>query len=202
MKIVFASNNQGKYLECKAFADTLAIELIPQSALGVTDVEETGLSFVENAITKARHASLQTHLPAIADDSGLIVDALRGAPGIHSARYAGIHATSAQNIEKLLSAMKLIPEHHRQAAFYCALVYIEHAHDPRPLICEGEWHGNILKEPVGTKGFGYDPVFFDPHENCSAALLSLDKKNKISHRGKALQQLSHQLSNKMAWKNT
>lgn len=189
MKIVFASNNQGKIQELQAMLAECDIEVIAQSELKVQDIPETGLTFVENAIIKARHAAKETGLPAIADDSGLEVFALHHAPGIYSARYAGEKATAQQNIDKLLTALESIPDEKRQARFHCTLVYLENPTDPTPIICEGNWHGVILRKQCGVKGFGYDPVFFDIHENATAAELSLQRKNQISHRGKALKTL-------------
>jgi XTP/dITP diphosphohydrolase len=189
MKVVFASHNAGKIKELTHLLQDFQIELIPQAKLQVTEIEETGLTFVENALLKARHASAVTGMPAISDDSGLIVDALSGRPGIYSARYAGENATAKANIEKLLIELKNIPADKRTAAFYCALVFVKDAHDPTPLICEGIWRGTILEKVTGEQGFGYDPVFFDPTHQCSAAELALDIKNRISHRGLALQSL-------------
>lgn len=201
MKIGFASDNKGKINELKALLEPLAIDLLPQAELGVSSVPETGLSFVENAILKARHASDQTGLPMLADDSGLEVKVLNGAPGIYSARYAGVHATADDNIKKLLAQLVDVPYDKRQARFYCVLVYLTHSADPTPLICEGEWNGFILPEPDGLGGFGYDPIFFDPTERCSAAALPFHKKNQISHRGKALKQLIKTLPYKMQKKS-
>jgi len=186
MKIVFASSNAGKIRELQAMLD---FEIIPQQTLNISDAAETGLTFVENAILKARHACEVSGLPAIADDSGLEVPALKGAPGIYSARYAGEKASSKDNIAKLLQEMSSLHDEQRQAAFHCVLVFLSHAQDPTPLICQGVWRGSILLEPTGEEGFGYDPVFYVPEQKCSAAQLSLDVKNKISHRGLALQQL-------------
>jgi XTP/dITP diphosphohydrolase len=197
MKAVFASNNLGKINEIHALTKSLDLELIPQSELGVSEIEETGLTFIENALLKARHASALTQLPALADDSGLIVRALQGAPGIYSARYAGENANSKKNIEKLLSRLEGIPDNERSAAFYCVLVFITHANDPTPLICEGLWHGTLLTAPTGDKGFGYDPVFYDTNNKCSAAQLPSETKNRISHRGQALQLLIKKLPEKL-----
>lgn len=193
MKIVLASNNQRKLAEINAFFKDSPYQFISQASLGVNEIPETGLSFVENAILKARHASQQTQLPALADDSGLVVDALLGAPGIYSARYAGEKATDQQNIEKLLEALKHIPKESRHAHFHCAIVYVAHARDPAPIICEGIWNGSILFEPQGDHGFGYDPIFYVPTHHCSAAELSIDEKNRISHRGLALKCLKEKL---------
>ena len=163
--------------------------MVPQSEFNVVDVDETGLSFVENSILKARHASQITGLPAIADDSGLEVDALNGAPGIYSARYAGEAATDQHNVEKLLSDLKEFPDHLRTARFQCVLVFMRHAKDPTPVIAQGCWEGKILFAGKGTSGFGYDPIFWVADYNCSAAELTADCKNQISHRAQALQKL-------------
>lgn len=193
MKIVFASHNPGKIREMQSLLHACDITLVPQTELHVSDIPETGLSFVENAILKARHACAETGLPAIADDSGLSVDALDGAPGIYSARYAGPEARSKDNIEKLLAALQNIPDENRTASFHCVLVFMRHANNPTPLICHGTWQGRILAIPQGNEGFGYDPVFYDPVHQCSAAELSLSVKNQISHRGKALRLLMEKL---------
>ena len=188
-KIVLASNNPGKVREINALLQGQGLEVIPQSEFGVSEIEETGLSFVENAILKARHAAQHTGLAAIADDSGLEVDALDGAPGIYSARYAGVGASDAQNLEKLLQAMQTIAENQRTARFQCLMVYLRHAKDPTPLICQGTWEGRILTHSRGDNGFGYDPVFFVPGEQCSAAELAPERKNQLSHRSQALRLL-------------
>jgi XTP/dITP diphosphohydrolase len=193
MKIVFASHNAGKTEELKTLLEPLDIQLIPQSFLNISEVPETGLTFIENALLKARHASLHTGLPAIADDSGLEVPALQGAPGLHSARYAGKPSNAQNNIKKLLQSLENYNDDDRVAYFYCVLVFLKHPTDPRPLISEGLWKGVITREPIGENGFGYDPIFFDPNENQSAAQLSLAKKNQISHRAQALQCLIKQL---------
>lgn len=196
MKIVFASSNQGKWREFSELLKPLNIELIQQNTLGITDADETGLSFVENAIIKARHAANIAKLPAIADDSGLAVAALNGAPGIYSARYAGT-GNAEDNIQKLLSEMKDIHAENREARFHCVLVFVSHANDPTPLICDGQWSGTILEAPRGKQGFGYDPVFYVPSENCAAAELPLEIKNKISHRGMATKLLIQSLPEKL-----
>jgi XTP/dITP diphosphohydrolase len=188
-RCVLASNNRGKLREFNELLADRAIEILPQGELGVADVEETGLSFVENAILKARHAAQQTGLPAIADDSGLEVDALHGAPGIYSARYAGVGASDRDNLEKLLADLHAVPDPLRGARFQCLLVFMRHALDPTPLICQGTWEGEILREPRGESGFGYDPVFFVPSQHCSAAELPPGTKNSLSHRGQALRLL-------------
>lgn len=197
MKIVFASNNEGKIRELNALLSSFDIEVVPQTLLGVTEVEETELTFIENALIKARHASRVTGLPALADDSGLEVDALHGAPGIFSARYAGKNATSQDNIQKLLNAMKSLKPTERGGAFHCTLVFLMFPEDPTPLICQGTWKGVILTTPTGTEGFGYDPIFYDENLQCSAAQLPLDVKNKISHRGQALQLFLKKLPEKI-----
>lgn len=193
MKLVLASSNPGKLEELRGLLADTGIELVAQSDLGVEDADETGATFVENALIKARHASLQTGLPALADDSGICVDALNGAPGLYSARYAGEHGNAGRNIDKLLDALKDVAGEQRGAHFYCVLVLLRHAHDPQPLIVEGEWRGRILHERRGSGGHGYDPVFFDPSRGQTAAEMPLDEKNRISHRGKALAGLKRRL---------
>ncbi|WP_407352576.1 RdgB/HAM1 family non-canonical purine NTP pyrophosphatase [Luteimonas sp. R10] len=185
-QLVIASGNRGKLDEFRALLDAGDVEFIAQGELGVTDVEETGLSFVENALLKARNAARVTGMPALGDDSGLCVDALHGAPGLYSARYAGGHGDAAANIAKLLDALRDVPERDRGARFYCVLVVLRHAEDPQPLIAEGVWEGRILTAARGGGGFGYDPVFLDPELGLSAAELDPALKNRISHRGRAL----------------
>ncbi len=193
-RIVLASNNAGKVREINQLLAERQIRILPQSEFGVPDVEETGLSFVENAILKARNAAAHSGLPAIADDSGIEVDALRGAPGIYSARFAGKGASDQENLDKLLEALAAVPDNERTARFQCLLVYMRHGSDPTPLICQGTWEGRILHAPRGENGFGYDPVFFVPGEDCSAAELPPEIKNRLSHRGQALQKLLAELS--------
>ena len=188
-EIVLASSNPGKVREINQLLAGLELHVRPQGEFGVTDAEETGLTFVENAILKARHAASHTGLPAIADDSGLEVDALNGAPGIYSARYAGRNAGDQANLEKLLEALQDVPEVQRTARFQCLLVYLRHAGDPTPLICQGAWEGRILFAPRGEHGFGYDPVFYVPSHDCSSAELAPEVKNTLSHRGQALRKL-------------
>ncbi|MGD8999469.1 MAG: RdgB/HAM1 family non-canonical purine NTP pyrophosphatase [Granulosicoccaceae bacterium] len=188
-QIVLASSNRGKVREINAILGGLDIEVVPQSDFNVVDAEETGLSFVENAILKARNAAEHTGLPAIADDSGIEVDALRGAPGIYSARFAGPGASDSDNVDKLLDALKDVEDAARTARFQCVMVFMRHAQDPTPLICQGTWDGRILHAPQGESGFGYDPVFFVPTHNCSAAELTPQVKNSLSHRGQALRKL-------------
>ncbi len=194
MRIVLASGNAGKLREINQILEGVAFQAVPQTDFDVPEVEETGLTFVENAIIKARHACQHSGLPAIADDSGLEVDALQGAPGIYSARYAGSGATDAENLSRLLSDMDNIPEQERAARFQCLMVFMRHEHDPTPVICQGTWDGRILRKSVGENGFGYDPVFFVPSENSSAAQLEASVKNSLSHRGQALAQLVQRLA--------
>ena len=188
-RVVLASGNRGKVREINEILAGLQLEVVPQTEFDVPEAEETGLTFVENAILKARNACAHTGLPAIADDSGLEVDALKGAPGIYSARYAGIGANDRANLEKLLLALKDVPEHERTARFQCLMVYMAHAEDPTPLICQGTWEGRIGFEQSGENGFGYDPVFLVHEQGCTAAELAPEVKNRLSHRGQALTQL-------------
>lgn len=197
MDIVLASLNAGKVREFQSYLRDIEMNIIPQSNFkNVKEVAETGTTFVENAIIKARNAALITGLPALADDTGLVVNALNGAPGIHSARYAGNGPLQQNaNIEKLLQSLKDIPDDRRDAYFYCVIVLMRNHKDPMPIISEGKWAGKILSAPRGCEGFGYDAVFYDPCEKKSAAELTLTYKNKISHRGIALQCLVKQLEN-------
>lgn len=188
-RVVLATSNKGKLAEISRILEDW--EVVPQAEFKISNAEETGLSFVENAIIKARHACLHSGLPAIADDSGLEVDALHGQPGIYSARYDGDDATDRDNIEKLLSNME--QETHRGARFRCVIVFMQHQHDPSPLICSGSWEGDIAWIPQGDTGFGYDPIFLVPELGKTAAQLSADEKNQLSHRGRALKQLREQL---------
>lgn len=192
-EIVLATGNLGKVREINELLAGSGIHAQPQSQFGVMEAEETGLTFVENALIKARNASLHTGLPAIADDSGLEVDALDGAPGIYSSRYAGPAATDRDNVEKLLTNLADVPESRRGARFQCVMVYLRHAADPTPLICQASWEGLILTAPRGSNGFGYDPVFHVPTHDCSSAELPAEIKNKLSHRGQALRQLVERL---------
>lgn len=187
--IILASNNAGKVREFNQLLKGTGIEVRPQSEYSVAEIEETGLTFVENAILKARNAAELTGLPAIADDSGLEVDALDGAPGIYSARYAGAGASDAENLQKLLDALQDTEDDRRSARFQCLMVYLRHARDPVPRIFQGAWEGSILRRPRGDNGFGYDPVFFVPDQGCSAAELAPEVKNRLSHRGQALTRL-------------
>lgn len=193
-KVVMASSNPGKLREINQILNGLGMEVLPQSEFNVPDADETGLSFVENSILKARHAAQLTDLPAIADDSGLEVDALKGAPGIYSARFSGPGATDEKNLHKLLEDLKDVPESERTARFQCLMVFMSHAEDPTPLICQGTWEGRILFEPRGEGGFGYDPVFYVPSEDCASAELKPEVKNRLSHRGQALKKLVEALS--------
>jgi XTP/dITP diphosphohydrolase len=192
-RLVLASNNPGKAREIGQMLADLDVEVVPQSDFQVPEIEETGLTFVENAILKARNAAAHTGMAAIADDSGLEVDALQGAPGIYSARYAGKGASDAQNLEKLLVDLEDVPAEQRSARFQCLMVSLRHAEDPTPLICQGTWEGRIIDTPQGDNGFGYDPIFFVPGQNCTAAQLAPKLKNALSHRGQALQQLLEEL---------
>jgi XTP/dITP diphosphohydrolase len=186
-QIVLATGNQGKVKELGAMLNELNIEVLPQSQFDVPDVPETGTTFIENAIIKARHAARITGLPAIADDSGLEVDALNGAPGVYSARFAGDNANDQDNIDKLLVEMQ--GKTVRSARFWCVLVYMRHADDPTPLVCQASWEGIITEDQQGREGFGYDPVFYVASEGCTSAQLTKEQKNALSHRGQALQQL-------------
>lgn len=191
-KIVLATTNQGKICELNSlFANIKNIEIISQDKFNVPDVEETGLTFIENAILKARHTSKITRLPSIADDSGLVVDALNGMPGIYSARYSG--GDYQDNIEKLLYELKDVPFEKRTAHYYCSIVFMRHENDPSPIICVGKWDGFILNELKGDKGFAYDPLFYVPSLNCTIAELEIEEKNKFSHRGQAINQLIQEL---------
>ena len=192
-RIVLATGNPGKIAEFEELLQDAGIEFVPQRRLGVSDVPETGTSFVENALIKARHATAATGLPALADDSGLEVDALAGAPGVYSARYAGPDANDADNIELLLERLQGTPESQRTARFHCVLLCLRHRADPTPLICHGIWEGRILDAPRGDSGFGYDPVFWIPELGCSAAQIDRESKNRRSHRGQAMAMLERQL---------
>lgn len=194
-KVVLATGNPGKVRELASLLADFGLDIVAQTELGVTSAEETGLTFIENAILKARHAAQITGLPAIADDSGLAVDALGGAPGIYSARYAGAEASDQQNLEKLLLAMENVPDGQRQAQFHCVLVYVRHAADPVPLVFHGSWDGEITRAPAGEGGFGYDPIFYVPALGKTAAGLSKEEKRAVSHRGKALTLLLEAMRN-------
>lgn len=195
-KIVLATNNQGKVNELQNLLANAGFDIVAQSQFNLPDADETGLTFVENAIIKARYAAKLTGLPAIADDSGLVVEALNGEPGIYSARYAGEHGNDESNNQKLLQALQPIPQEKRSAYFYCALVFMRHENDPTPIICLGKWNGLILNELKGKGGFGYDPLFYVPELNCTAAELTKEHKSQISHRGQALKQLIKEIKTK------
>ncbi len=187
LTIILATGNHGKLREFSEIFSPLPIQIKPQSDWNVSPVEETGLTFVENALIKARHASIETGLPTLADDSGLVVDALGGRPGIYSSRYAGENAGEHAYTAKLLHEMQDIPPAERTARFVCVLAFLQHPEDPMPIITQATWEGTILTERRGHGGFGYDPVFFVPHENCSAAELDSRRKHELSHRGRATQ---------------
>ena len=193
-RLVLASGNPGKLRELSHILDDLGYELHPQSEFGVSEVAETGTTFVENAIIKARHAAAHTDLPALADDSGIEVDALDGAPGVYSARFAGPAADDASNNALLVEKLRAVPEAQRTARYRAVIVLMRHAADPSPLICEGSWEGMIQLEPAGTGGFGYDPHFYLPQQGCTSAQLSRDEKNRLSHRGQALAELKRRLA--------
>jgi XTP/dITP diphosphohydrolase len=188
-KIVLATGNAGKLKELQQMLGDYGTEFITQKSLGISDAEETGLTFVENAIIKARHACAASGLPAIADDSGLEVDALHGEPGIYSARFAGLNATDSENNLKLLAHLEDVPDEQRSARFQCVIVFMRSPFDATPLICTGTWEGRILRTPSGVHGFGYDPLFYVPEHDCASAELEPAVKNLISHRGQALQSL-------------
>jgi XTP/dITP diphosphohydrolase len=193
MELVLASGNAGKLAELRELLGGDFTRLRAQSEFGVADAEETGLTFIENALLKARHAARATGLPALGDDSGLCVDALGGAPGLYSARYGGVHGDSARNIARLLRELDGVPDAARTARFHCVLALLRSADDPQPIVVEGRWEGRILQAPRGARGFGYDPVFLDPVHGCSAAELDPAVKNAISHRGQALAALKQRL---------
>ena len=190
---MLASGNAGKLAELRQLLGDGGFRLRAQSELGVGDVEETGLTFVENALLKARNAARLTGLPALADDSGLCVDALGGAPGLYSARYAGPGGDAARNIERLLHELDGVADDARGASFHCCIVLLRHATDPKPIVVEGDWRGRILRAPRGNSGFGYDPVFLDPDSGLTAAELPAARKNAVSHRGRALATLRARL---------
>jgi XTP/dITP diphosphohydrolase len=194
MRLVLASSNRGKLAEIRGILADLDVDLVAQGDLGIADADETATTFVENALLKARHAAAASGLPALGDDSGICVDALDGAPGLYSARYAGVHGDAAANIARLLDALRDVPDERRGAHFHCVLVLLRHAADPAPLIAEARWHGRILHAPRGSGGFGYDPVFFDPALGRGAAELDASVKNRVSHRGQALAKLREMLA--------
>jgi XTP/dITP diphosphohydrolase len=190
---VLASGNPGKIVEVERILGELGLNIVPQSEFNVTEVDESGLTFVENALIKAKHAAAATGLPAIADDSGLAVDALNGRPGVHSARYAGAGASDADNIDKLLQELANVPDGNRGAGFHCAVVMVSADNSFQPRIAEAVWRGSILRERRGARGFGYDPVFLDPQSGLASAELSAQQKNQRSHRGQALRKLATML---------
>jgi len=194
MKVVLASGNKGKLAEFQQLLSEINFDVVPQSDFQIPEAIENGLSFVENALIKARHASRLTGLPAIADDSGLEVDVLNGAPGIYSSRFSGENATDDKNNLRLLSLLQDTPQAERTARFQCLLVYLRHPEDPTPLICQGTWEGYIAFSAEGTNGFGYDPLFYLPELGCTSAQLDKAQKNTISHRGKAMAELLKQLT--------
>lgn len=193
-KIVLASGNKGKLREFQELLSGCGFDVVPQSDFFSENAEETGLTFVENAIIKARYACAKTGLPALADDSGIEVDALNGKPGIYSARFAGPAANDEKNNQKLLQELKDVSPSQRSARYHAVLAFMRHAEDPTPILCHGVWEGMILSGPQGEGGFGYDPLFFVPTHNCASAQLTKDEKNRISHRGKAMQELLQKLS--------
>jgi len=193
--IVLATGNPGKVRELQEILADTDLVIAPQSDYDVPEAIEDGLGFVENALIKARNAALHTGLPAIADDSGIAVDALGGEPGIHSARFAGPDASDEANLQLLLERVKDVPDSHRTARFICLMVYVSHANDPTPLICQGSWEGHLLHAPRGENGFGYDPIFYVPEKGCTSAELSSEDKNAMSHRGQALRCLVEKLEN-------
>jgi len=190
-QLVLASSNPGKIREIGQILATLGIEIVPQSALAVPQAEEPHATFIENALAKARHAARRTGLPALADDSGICVDALQGAPGVGSAHFAGEPRSDARNNRKLLEVLEV--ENNRRAHYYCVMVLMRHGDDPQPMVADGEWRGEILRAPRGNGGFGYDPLFFDPVLGETGAQLSPELKNRVSHRGKALAELVERL---------
>lgn len=192
-QLVLASGNPGKLREISAILGDLGYQLSPQSDFNVSEVAETGTTFVENAIIKARHAAIQTGLPAVADDSGIEVDALGGAPGVYSARFAGAQADDDSNNALLVEKLKSVPVAERSARYRAVIVFMRHGADPSPLICEGSWEGVIQLQPSGKGGFGYDPYFYLPEQACSSAELSAAEKNRLSHRGQALVELKRKL---------
>jgi len=190
---VLATHNRGKQQEFARLFEPHGLHWTLPQTLNIPDVAETGFTFVENAIIKARHVASHSGKPALSDDSGLVIDALNGEPGIYSARYAGDHVSPQAHIAKILSNLHGVPDEKRTARFVSVLVFMQHEHDPLPLICQGIWEGKILTQPIGEHGFGYDPIFWVPTHQCSAAQLPSDLKNQLSHRGRAYAQLMHQL---------
>lgn len=193
-RIVFASGNAGKVREIGQLLEGLSIDVLPQSDFNVPEIEETGCTFVENAILKARNAAHHTGLPVIADDSGIVVDVLQGRPGIVSARFAGVGASDEDNLKKLIEMIKPFPEEQRTARFICSMVYLRHEYDPVPIIAQGVWEGQLITDPKGSNGFGYDPMFYVSSQQCTSAELAPEIKNKLSHRGQALTHLLGKLN--------
>lgn len=193
-RIVLATGNRGKARELAQMLADLHVEVVPQSEFNITGAEESGITFIENALIKARHAAALTGLPAIADDSGIAVEGLNGAPGVYSAHYAGPGATDGTNVQKLLDDTRHLPDGQRAACFICVLAYMTHAKDPMPIIAQGVWAGELLRAPVGGNGFGYDPIFYVPAHGCSSAQLPPEVKNQLSHRGQALRALLKQFT--------
>lgn len=197
IRVVLASGNPGKLREMSALLADLPIELVSQGELQIEPAQETGPSFIENALIKARHASIKSGLAAIADDSGLVVDALHGAPGIHSARYAGPQASDAENLARLLEAMAGVGDDERGCRFVCAVVFVAAGDDPVPIVCSAEWQGRLCDTPRGASGFGYDPVFYVPDHGCTSAELEPALKNRLSHRGQAMRLLVERLRGRL-----
>ncbi len=195
--IVLASNNPGKTKEINALLDDSVFNVVSQSEFNVEEAEETGLTFIENALIKARNAATYTEHPVIADDSGIEVPALNGRPGIYSARYAGVGASDEENLNKLIEDIKPLSEADRMARFVCVMVYLKHVEDPTPIITQGIWNGVVLTEPRGENGFGYDPMFYVPTHDCASAELTPDIKNQLSHRGQALKQLVNKINDSL-----
>lgn len=191
--IVLATGNKHKVNEIDAILNTIGLKVVPQSNFNVAEAEETGTTFVENAIIKAKNASAQTGLPAIADDSGIEVDALNGEPGVYSSRYSGENATDKTNLDKLINNIQNIDPKQRTARYWCVMVFMRHAKDPTPIICQASWEGSLITTPTGTNGFGYDPIFWINDKQATAAEISLEEKNSMSHRSKALKMLLEKL---------
>ncbi len=196
-RIVLASGNAGKIRELTELLGPIGLEVVPQSQWQVEECEETGLTFVENAILKARNAARHTGLPALADDSGIEVDHLQGQPGIYSARYSGPEGDDRRNNEKLLAALQGVPPQRRTARFRCVMAFLAHADDPSPILTEGTWEGRVASEPAGGGGFGYDPIFYLPEFGCTSAELPAAEKNRLSHRGQAVRTMAERLRQRL-----
>ncbi len=188
-KIVLATGNLNKVKEINAIVESIPVVVLPQSQFQIKEAVETGTTFIENAIIKARNASEQTGLPAIADDSGIEVDALNGEPGVYSSRYSGPDSNDQKNLEKLIENIKNVPEERRSCRYWCVMVYLKHAKDPTPVVCQASWEGQLITTPMGSNGFGYDPIFWIPSQKATAAQITLEQKNSMSHRAKALKML-------------